>query len=133
MLVGIIFTAGCALPSWDLAAKSGTLLAPLMFFAALGWLDCGAIETWEGSCEAPNPGRRETPILTLAALLGVLGLVLAALLSGAQPRPAALIACGAGSALLLGLLDRLRDRLTPLALRAAADLVLLTPLALLWR
>jgi hypothetical protein len=29
------------------------------------------------------------------------------------------------------LLDRFRNRLTPLALRAAADLVLLTPLALL--
>jgi hypothetical protein len=34
---------------------------------------------------------------------------------------------------LLVLLDRLRGRLTPLALRAAADLVLLTPLLLLAR
>jgi hypothetical protein len=46
---------------------------------------------------------------------------------------AALIACGAASALLLGLLDRLRPHLTPLTLRALADLVLLAPLALLWR
>jgi hypothetical protein len=38
-----------------------------------------------------------------------------------------LVAAGAASALLLALLDRLRRRLTPLALRAAADLVLLTP------
>jgi hypothetical protein len=34
--------------------------------------------------------------------------------------------------LLLALLDRTRERMTPLALRAAADLVLLTPLALLF-
>jgi hypothetical protein len=46
-------------------------------------------------------------------------------------RSAALVASGAVSALLLALLDRLRSRLTSLALRAAADLVLLTPLALL--
>jgi hypothetical protein len=34
--------------------------------------------------------------------------------------------------LLLALLDRTRDRMTALALRAAADFVLLTPLALLY-
>jgi hypothetical protein len=38
-----------------------------------------------------------------------------------------LILAGAVSALLLALLDRLRTHLTPLAIRAAADLVLLTP------
>jgi len=37
------------------------------------------------------------------------------------------------SSLLLSLLDLVRARLTPLALRAAADLVLLTPLALILR
>jgi hypothetical protein len=51
----------------------------------------------------------------------------------ARPRPAALTAAAAASALLLALLDRIRGRLTPLALRAAADLVLLTPLVLLLR
>jgi hypothetical protein len=66
-------------------------------------------------------------------LLGVSGLLLATVLASTQPRPAALIAAGAASALLLALLHRLRHRLTPLALRAAADLVLLTPLALLVR
>jgi hypothetical protein len=48
-------------------------------------------------------------------------------------RIALLVASGAASALLLALLDRLRGRLTPLALRAAADLVLLTPLPFLLR
>jgi hypothetical protein len=42
-----------------------------------------------------------------------------------------LLAAGATSALLLALLDRTRARMTSLALRAAADFVLLTPLALI--
>jgi hypothetical protein len=58
-------------------------------------------------------------------------MLLACALSQTQPRSAALVASGAVSALLLALLDRFRSCLTPLALRAAADLVLLTPLALL--
>ena len=50
-----------------------------------------------------------------------------------HPRSAALIFAGLVSALLLALLDRMRKRMTPLALRAAADLVLLTPLLLFLR
>jgi hypothetical protein len=50
-----------------------------------------------------------------------------------QPRVAALLVAGGASCLLLALLDRLRDGLTPTALRAAADMVLLAPLAVLIR
>jgi hypothetical protein len=57
--------------------------------------------------------------------------MLACVLFQPQPRFAALVAAGAVSTLLLALLDRLRNRLTPLALRISADLVLLTPFALL--
>lgn len=133
MLVGILFTTGCALPAWNRTAEPWPMLAPLVFFAVLAWLNCHAIEQWENSCEAPGPPAHETAILPIAALLGVTGFLLAAWLSAGQPRMAALIACGAASALLLGLLDRLRPHLTPLTLRALADLVLLAPLALLWR
>jgi hypothetical protein len=42
-----------------------------------------------------------------------------------------LLAAGTTSALLLALLDRTRASMTPLALRAAADFVLLSPLALI--
>jgi hypothetical protein len=64
--------------------------------------------------------------------------MLAVVFGHQQPRPAALITAGAASALLLALLDRGRSLLTPLALRTAADLallspVLLTPLVLLAR
>jgi hypothetical protein len=70
---------------------------------------------------------------TAACVLAFAGLLLACALSHAQPRSAALAVAGAVSALLLAVLDRFRNRLTPLALRAAADLVLLTPLAFLLR
>jgi hypothetical protein len=59
--------------------------------------------------------------------------VTAGVVAFVQPRIAALLLAGGVSSLLLGLLDRLRDRLTPVALRAAADMVLLMPLALLVR
>jgi hypothetical protein len=42
-----------------------------------------------------------------------------------------LLLAGASSALLLAQLDRRRDRMMPLTLRALADVVLLTPLVLL--
>jgi hypothetical protein len=58
---------------------------------------------------------------------------LAGFLSSTQPRFAVLVLAGAAGALLLTLLDRFRGRLTPIALRASADLALLTPLALLLR
>lgn len=127
--VGLLFTAGCVLPSWGRAhAAEGALLWPVYcaagYFALLGWLDCRAIERWE-SCS------QRVPALTAALLLGGAGLLLAAALLPVQPRPAVLVFAGAAAALLLALLDSQRRRLTPLALRVAADLVLLTPAVLL--
>ncbi len=192
LLVGLLFTAACALPALSRAAAAPALsLWPLCaaaaFFAALAWLNCHSIERWEslapppaeatlaepeGAClcpdysptasglhllkgavlkgtgfstcidpakstgasapeeHFPNPPSPLRPFLA-PSLLAFSGLLLSSLLASTQPRPAALIAAGAASALLLALLDRLRHRLTPLALRAAADLVLLTPLVLL--
>jgi hypothetical protein len=129
LLVGLLFTAACVLPALSRAAPALSrwpLWASAAFFAALAWLNCHSIERWESV-------RPHAHTFSAAALLGVSGLLLATGLASTQPRPAALIAAGAASALLLALLHRLRLRLTPLALRAAADLVLLTPLALLVR
>lgn len=131
-LVGVLFTAGCAVPvlsRWRMAATAGStqwlLPATIVFFAALAWLNCHAIERWESGAASR--------IVALASLLGLAGVLIAVLLAATQPRPAALLAAGAASALLLALLDRVRGRLAPLALRAAADLVLLTPLVVLAR
>jgi hypothetical protein len=128
LLVGLLFTTACTLPAFSRAAVQGShALWPLSvgaaFFALLAWLNCHAIDRWESEPSLSNSG-----ISTPAFILAVAGLPVAYML---QPRFAALITVGAASALLLAILDRFRSRLTPLALRVAADLVLLTPLSLL--
>jgi hypothetical protein len=132
LLVGLLFTAACVLPALSRTAGAGARLVPLSaaaaFFAMLAWLNCHAIDRWENL----EPAQRSS-IFPQACFLAMAGVVLAAILSSVQPRSAALLLAAAASSLLLGLLDRLRARLTPLALRAAADLALLTPLALLFR
>jgi len=130
-LVGLLFTAGCALPTLSRAAVpsialAGSLLIPVAFFALLAWLNCHAIDRWEAAATVVS----QSPILIRAALLAVTGLILAACLH-AQLRTAALLIAGSAAALLLALLDKLRHRVTPVTLRAAADLVLLTPLLLI--
>jgi hypothetical protein len=149
-LVGVLFTAGCVLPAWHrphaLAAPGSTIWVfwiPAVAFAALAWLNCSCIARWESpdepwQAQSGNaqffPGVRE-PETSATFIAGILlacgGLFFAAVGASAHPRPAALLAAGATSALLLALLDRMRARLSALALRAAADFVLLTPLALL--
>jgi hypothetical protein len=126
LLVGLLFTTACALPAWTRSRALAPLAAPVVFFALLAWLNCHSIDRWESSAihSSPSQTLAPAPVLTLA------GLLLAAALVHFQPRSAALIAAGAASAMLLALLDRLRNHLTPVALRAAADLVLLTPLLL---
>ena len=128
LLVGVLFTAGCAAPAFSRLGSvwPTPLLAAMAFFAALAWLNCHAIEEWESAARPEHTVR-------LGVLLGACGIAAAAFSLHADPRIAALLAAGSASALLLALLGSLRTRLTPLALRAAADLVLLTPLVLVLR
>ena len=133
LLVGLLFTAACALPAFSraavqLAPTRGPLIAAAVVFALLAWLNCHAIDRWE----TPKP-MHDPQIFAPACLLAFSALPLAGFLSSIQPRFAALLVAGAAGALLLAVLDRSRTRLTPLALRAGADLALLTPLALLLR
>ena len=130
-LVGLLFTAACALPAIGRMTAPGLpsawpLYAGATFFALLAWLNCHAIDAWESSTTLGEP-----KIQTQAALLASAGLTIALLLAPTHSRFAALVACGVASAFLLALLDRVRPPRTPHALRAAAHLVLLTPLALL--
>lgn len=133
LLVGLLFTAACALPAFSRvtahgASTRGLLSAVALFFVLLAWLNCHAIDRWE------TPHRTQgSQIFTPACLLAAAALPLAAFLSSAHPRFAALLIAGAASALLLALLDRSRSHLTPIALRAAADLALLTPLVLFFK
>jgi len=132
-VVGLLFASGCALPALSRAASGSRsphwqLWSAAFFLAALAWLNCYAIERWE----AAGQPTRNSRVLPAASLLGLAGLLLtAAVLYSNQPRAAALIAAGAGSAMLLAQLDRSQRCLTSLALRTCADLVLLSPVLLI--
>ena len=126
LLVGVLFTIACTLPVWTRTEHPELLAAPILVYAALAWLNCLAIETWESGHRSRSPIFRGT--LTLAAVAFAAA---AACLGLHQPRPALLLGAAAVSATLLALLDRNRNSFAPTTLRAAADLVLLTPVALL--
>jgi hypothetical protein len=132
LLVGVLFAAGCALPTWNrVAHRSWPLIVSVAFFAALAWMNCHAIEQWESAAREARIDQAASALCLAGVLLaGVLGAVF---IPAAQPRAAALLLAGAAAALMLAILDFYRGRLTPLALRASADLVLLTPLALILR
>lgn len=140
-LVAIIFTAACALPtlgrtaagSVHFALPLGRLMVAVFYFALLASLNCHSIERWESDQNAFD-GNLSSRSGTFAQGVGlaVAGLVLAGILSS-NHRIAFLVGSGAAAALLLALLDQFRGRLTPLALRVAADLVLLTPLPFLFQ
>lgn len=134
LLVGMLFTAGCALPVLGALRSDHASLWPLScaaaFFALLAWLNCHAINRWESE----KAGRSGTSLTRSAGLLAACGLA-AAVAAWTHPRLAMLLAAGAVSAMLLALLDCKRGRLSPTTLRAAADLALLAPaplLALAW-
>lgn len=127
LLVGILFTLACTAPTLSRVYPAGipALLPAVAVFIALAWLNCHAIETWESG------SRRRFAVLAPAAALTVIALLTCLFAATQNPRLAALLAAATLSAILLALLDRQQSHLTPLALRTAADLVLLTPL-LLW-
>ncbi|MDR3451944.1 MAG: hypothetical protein P4L96_03950 [Rhodoferax sp.] len=127
LLVGVLFAAGCALPTLTRVSPGNlcSTAAVSLVFAALAWLNCHSIDRWESAPHAHIAPKAF--VLTAAAVIA------ACTLAVARPRAAELLVAAALSAMLLALLDRGRARLTPLALRAAADVVLLTPLALLLR
>ncbi|MFP5205613.1 MAG: hypothetical protein ACLGSH_09670 [Acidobacteriota bacterium] len=120
LLVGVLFTTGCALPAWSRGGSSWALLAAALYFAALAWLNCRAIEEWES-------GALRSGIWRKAQWIAAVGFTAAGLVVCLDARTAVLLAAGAASAFLLGALDRMRPRMSAVLLRAAADLVLLTP------
>ena len=130
LVVGLIFTVACLLPIFSAALAvrhepAVGLWTAAMFFVLVTWLNAYAIRCWES--ETPSRVR------VCGCLLGGAGLFCALAISHVDGRMGLLIAMGCVSALLLSMLDVLRARMTPLTLRACADLVLLAPVALLLR
>jgi len=132
LAVGVLFTVGCVVPTLTRlhgmprgAAPLALLLAAMSCYASLAWLNCTAIDCWESGVRS-DLALKAGLIGTAALLFGFLSIPFSARLS-------LLCAACATSALLLALFDRQRGRLTPLALRGAADLILLTPIVCLLR
>jgi hypothetical protein len=134
--VAIIFALGCILPAWSTAGPALRVqLAPAgLLFALLCWLNCVAIERWEGRGVVAVHAHPSTHWAArhLGALL--LASALAAAVLGVfrhtVGRPTALAPYLAAAFLLLATLERYRLRLSVDSLRIFADVALLTPL--LW-
>jgi hypothetical protein len=140
--VGLLFATGCILPAWSgftgsaaTEASMWLLWIPGAYFAVLVWLNCRCIARWESTSEHSVAPQGEAPAgrapfvnASAAVLLAFAGLVLAVLAPASAMRSSELLSAGAVSAILLALLDLMRPRITPLALRVGADLVMLTPL-----
>jgi len=138
LAVGLFFPAAVFIPTVARAPQLRLALAPgAILFAAVCTLNCLYLYAWE------HPGTRESAHWTTRfatrhlRALSILA-ALAACLVGAfqiyvgEPRPLVPLALASGlSATLLLFLQAQRHRFSPLRLRAAADLALLTPFLLL--
>ena len=129
LLVGLIFTLACALPAWSRLSTNRLAFLPVfLVFAGLAWLNCHAIEAWES--DFPPLGR-STRIAGPSILHGAAAMLLAgAEIFLHQPRTAALLSTAAAGSVGIAILHRYRGRLHPTTLRAAADLLMLTPFLL---
>jgi hypothetical protein len=127
LAVAMLIAAATTVPAWsripfnDVWEHSQLALAALIF-AAIVWLNCFAIERWEG-VEARNLPTRAIVIIGLFTLT-------VATISMKIPLAPVVLSAGT-SVLLLFLLDQRRSSLTKMQLRIAADLALLTPLIFL--
>jgi hypothetical protein len=152
LAVGLVFAAATAVPAWSRfppnlsgAALSPRvlLLAAVLCFAALCWLNCVAIEKWErgGDSQDSAPPHRNTvwaqrrlrPLCTGVFLLALALAVLTRFFAASAGLPVVFLA-SAVTAVGFVALDRWQQRRRPGAfrLRIAADAVMLTPLLFLF-
>ena len=125
LLVGLIFTTACILPTWSRIPSGRLAFLPVFLtFAALAWLNCHAIEVWESAGSRHLPGIARAGIFL--ATITLLGAGMFLLFS--QHHIATLMATAAAGSMALVLLNARQHPFAPTILRAAADLVLLTPL-----
>ena len=116
--VAVLFALGASLAAWPEVETASDILS-ILLFAGLCWMNCAAIEDWEHGREL------RTSIVAAAALVA-----LAAALLLREHRPI-LGAAETAAALGLMLLDRIRPRVSPEALRVLADVALLSPIVFL--
>ncbi|MFY9747088.1 MAG: hypothetical protein WA891_04090 [Acidobacteriaceae bacterium] len=138
LAVGVLFACATAVPAWSAFGPTHTVLAlPVLLFAGLCFLNCLAIETWEKSA-APSPRRWVVPIAAMIlALAAAVLMLIPELRSIGAFRLTLSTFSSAALLLILDQLHRQRTSRNPdpatitnflLALRVAADAILLTPL-----
>jgi len=146
LAVGLFFSAAVFIPTVARRPELRlSLLAPAFVFAAVCALNCMCLYRWEHPRDRTNANwttRIATHHLTLAAAIilvaafaGIAPLVLpnlaSKLLVPVAPSTWPIAAACVLSTLLLVALNRGRAKISPLNLRAAADLALLTPILFL--
>jgi len=111
--VAILFALGASLIAWERVASAADV-GTILLFSGLCWINCVAIEKWEHR-------RARWPVGAAALCVAAAAVVLLS-----RDRPV-LSAAEAASALAFVLLDRMRNRLSPDAMRVLADVALLSP------
>lgn len=149
LAVGVVFAAATAVPAWSRLPSTGAveaasvrlpLIVVTLFFVALCWLNCVAIEKWERARQTRNDQSRahsttrwaQMHLQTLCvavALSAVLGAIICRMMND-QAAIAAIFVASALAAAGLAALDRwhAHGRPSGFGLRVAADAAMLTPL-----
>jgi hypothetical protein len=115
--VAVLFALGATLSAWP-NIRSAADIEAIILFSCLCWINCVAIEHWEGESK--------WPIAAAAGFVAVAAVML--LLFSSRPILGGAVAA---SALCFVLLDCARRRFSRDALRVLADVALLSPLFLL--
>jgi hypothetical protein len=115
--VGVLFALGASLEAWS-KVKTPADVATILLFSGLCWINCIAIQRWEGEKLDWSPS---VAAIVLACAAVVLLYAHRPILGGAE----------LASAFAFLLLDRVHRRLSPDAVRVLADVALLSPLLFL--
>lgn len=133
--IGSLFAFGTVAAVFPRIRLGAAFIAPFILFAALCSLNCISIAVWE--CELDRAQNKDSIATRLSSIRsrlrpGVFALGVSAIaIALATKAPALLCLCVATTAVLLGILDWLGERIPRDERTALADIVLLTPLFLL--
>jgi hypothetical protein len=115
--VGVLFALGASLEAWS-KVETPADVATILLFSGLCWMNCIAIQRWEGEALDWSPS---AAAIALACAAGVLLYAHRPILGGAE----------LASAFAFLLLGRVHRRLSADAVRVLADVALLSPLLFL--
>ena len=115
--VGILFALGASLVAWE-KVKTPADACAIILFSGLCWMNCVAIQKWEGEKLDWSP---KAAAMVLASVAGVLLYTHRPILGGAE----------LASAFAFLLLDRVHRRFSADAVRVLADVALLSPVLFL--